>query len=173
MPVFIKYDDVEFGLRAKENNIPTICLPGVAVWHQAWHDKDISRTWEEYFAQRNRWLCTLMHFPVPSKKFAFRMLYEDAHLGTKLLYSAMKLNHMALRDLTEGPEYIVRCLPQKLAEVRKAREGFTDSLVLHNLDDFPAALADYERHSFRRIPKPSRRWGSNPLFLHSFLNRAE
>ena len=83
-----------------------------------------------------------MHFPVPSKKFAFRMLYEDAHLGTKLLYSAMMLNHMELRDLTEGPEYIVRCLPQKLAEVRKAREGFTDSLVLHNLDDFPAALAD-------------------------------
>ena len=153
MPVFIKYDDVEFGLRAKENNIPTICLPGVAVWHQAWHDKDISRTWEEYFAQRNRWLCTLMHFPVPSKKFAFRMLYEDAHLGTKLLYSAMKLNHMALRDLTEGPEYIVRCLPQKLAEVRKAREGFTDSLVLHNLDDFPAALADYEPTFIPSDPK--------------------
>lgn len=159
MPVFIKYDDVEFGLRAKENNIPTICLPGVAVWHQAWHDKDISRTWEEYFAQRNRWLCTLMHFPVPSKKFAFRMLYEDAHLGTKLLYSAMKLNHMALRDLTEGPEYIVRCLPQKLAEVRKAREGFTDSLVLHNLDDFPAALADYEPTFIPSDPKTVTKMG--------------
>lgn len=171
MPVFIKYDDVEFGLRAKENNIPTICLPGVAVWHQAWHDKDISRTWEEYFAQRNRWLCTLMHFPVPSKKFAFRMLYEDAHLGTKLLYSAMKLNHMALRDLTDGPEYIVRCLPQKLAEVRKAREGFTDSLVLHNLDDFPAALADYDPTFIPSDPKTVMKIGLKSV-ISAFFSRS-
>lgn len=54
MPVFIKFDDIEYGLRAKKAGFPTVCLPGVAVWHQAWHDKDPARSWEEYFTERNR-----------------------------------------------------------------------------------------------------------------------
>lgn len=63
MPVFIKFDDIEYGLRAKKAGFPTVCLPGVAVWHQAWHDKDPARSWEEYFTERNRWLAALLTYP--------------------------------------------------------------------------------------------------------------
>ncbi|WP_226847455.1 glycosyltransferase [Bifidobacterium lemurum] len=139
MPFFIKYDDVDYGLRAKEHGIPTVCLPGVAVWHQGWHDKDISRTWEEYFAQRNRWICALLHFRKPSKKFLFRMMYEDAHLGVKLLYSGMKLHHMALEDVLKGSDHLISIMPNQLAVVRQARNGFDDSTVIADPDMLPAA----------------------------------
>lgn len=144
LPLFIKYDDVEYGLRAREHGYPTIGLPGVAVWHQGWHDKDISRTWEEYYAQRNRWICALLHFPNAGKRYVFRMMYEDAHLGVKLMYSGMKLHHMALRDVMRGPGYLVDTLSTKLPEVRAAREGFSDSEVSQDVETFPVPVATFD-----------------------------
>ncbi|PNS43333.1 glycosyltransferase [Gardnerella vaginalis] len=127
LPVFIKFDDTEYSIRALEHGYHTICLPGVAVWHQAWHDKDPSRTWEEYFFQRNRWICGLLHCTKPSLRFAIEMLRSDLASGLKLAYSAMHLHHMGLQDILRGPQYIVDSMPQKLGEVRKARQSFSDT----------------------------------------------
>ncbi len=44
LPLFLKFDDAEFGLRARAAGIPTIGLPGVAVWHEGWAEKDPTRT---------------------------------------------------------------------------------------------------------------------------------
>ncbi len=153
LPVFIKFDDIEYGLRAKEHGIPTISLPGVAVWHMGWHDKDPARGWEEYFQQRNRWICALLHFPNSAKRSAFRMLYEDAHLGMRLLYSGMHLNHMALHDVLRGPEYLIGSLPTKLSEVRKAREGFDDSTTYLSPIELPEPADHFQRDW---IPQPAR-----------------
>ena len=149
MPFFIKFDDTEYALRASEHGFHTVCLPGVAVWHQAWHDKDPSRTWEEYFFQRNRWICGLLHCPQPSKRFRFEMLYGDVNVGLKLVYSALRLRHMGLQDILRGPQYIVESMPQKMAEVRKARAGFADTTLVHDIDAFPAP-----RHEFVRREHP-------------------
>ena len=137
LPVFIKFDDVEFGIRAKEHGFPTISLPGVAVWHQSWHDKDPSRTWEEYFLQRNRWICALLHNERPSLRFMLEMIYADAHVGMKLTYSALRLHHMALRDILRGPEYIVKSLPTKLEQINMARQGFDDSTSIEDVNTIP------------------------------------
>lgn len=145
LPVFIKFDDIEYGVRAKRHGIPTVSLPGVAVWHMGWHDKDPARGWEEYFTQRNRWICALLHFPDAAKRSAFRMVYEDAHLGLRLLYSGMKLNHMALEDVLRGPEHVVSTLPTQLSTVRKAREGFDDTATFGSALDLPDADDHFER----------------------------
>mgnify|MGYP007093021991 FL=1 len=55
------------------------------------------------------------------------MLYEEANLGLRMLYSGMALSQMALADVLKGPAYFVDSLPSKLGEVRKARSGFADS----------------------------------------------
>lgn len=146
LPVFIKFDDIEYGLRAKEHGVPTISLPGVAVWHMGWHDKDPARGWEEYFTQRNRWICALLHFPNAAKHSAFRMLYEEAHLGMRLLYSGMKLNHMALSDVLLGPSHLIDSLPTKLNEVRKAREGFDDSTTYADPLELPEPADHFQRN---------------------------
>ena len=120
--------------RQLEHGYHTICLPGVAVWHQAWHDKDPSRTWEEYFFQRNRWICGLLHCTRPSLRFAIEMLRSDLACGMKLVYSAMHLHHMGLQDILMGPQYIIDSMPTKLNEVRKARQNFTDTQPISDVN---------------------------------------
>lgn len=151
LPVFIKFDDIEYGLRAKRAGFPTVCLPGVAVWHQAWHGKDPARTWEEYFTERNRWITALLTQPgKPVSRVLFESLYGDASLGLRFTYSAMALRHQALRDILKGPQYIVDCLPTKLPEVRELRAKFPDAQGKPSFEDFPEP--DHENVSPRRRP---------------------
>lgn len=142
-PLFIKFDDVDYGLRAEDHGYHTVCLPGVAVWHQAWHAKDPSRTWEGYYLYRNHWICSLLHCTKPSWHFLYGMLFDDAKAGVELVYSSMHLHHLALRDIMRGPDYIADTLATKLGDVRKAREGFPDSATTRNRDDFPTPKAEY------------------------------
>ena len=151
MPVFIKFDDVEYSLRAKEHGYPTVCLPGVAVWHQAWHDKDPSRTWEQYFLHRNRWICALLHCPKPNPRFAMEMQYTDLTLGMRLLYSGMALHQKSLHDILRGPEYIISTMPTALGEARKLKEAYPDSQLEPSVDAFPEPVSDF---SSKIKPKP-------------------
>lgn len=137
LPTFIKFDDTEYSLRAKEHGFPTVCLPGVAVWHQAWHDKDPARTWEEYFFQRNRWICALLHSPKPAPRFLIEILYGDLNVGMRLLYSALELHNLGLRDILSGPENIINSMPTKLTQVREVRANFDDARSSDDFDSFP------------------------------------
>ena len=150
MPAFIKFDDIEYGLRAKEHGFHTVSLPGVAVWHQAWHDKDPGRTWEEYFNNRNRWVCALLHAEKPSPIMAYQMAYGDANLGLRFIYSGIKLRHIALRDVMRGPQYMLDTVHTQLNTVRELRKGFSDTDLKPNLTDFPEAKAEFEPHA---VPK--------------------
>ena len=149
LPVFIKFDDTEYCIRAKEHGFPTVCLPGVAVWHQAWHDKDPARTWEEYFFQRNRWIFALLHRPAPTFRMMVEMLAGDCNAGLRFLYSAIRLRHKGLEDILRGPDYIVSSMPGKLAEVRRERGRFEDSRTSRNLDDFPEPASQFVSPSSR------------------------
>ncbi|MFU0513071.1 glycosyltransferase [Gardnerella greenwoodii] len=170
LPVFIKFDDTEYSIRALEHGYHTICLPGVAVWHQAWHDKDPSRTWEEYFFQRNRWICGLLHCTRPSLRFAIEMLRSDLASGLKLAYSAMHLHHMGLQDILRGPQYIVDSMPQKLGEVRKARQAFSDTQAVSDEALISEVLREhvspFTAHDARALRKTQKRATIKALFAH-------
>ncbi|MFK3576354.1 glycosyltransferase [Bifidobacterium thermacidophilum] len=137
IPVFIKYDDIDYAFRAKEHGYPTVSLPGVAVWHQGWHDKDISRTWEEYFMQRNRWIFALRHNPEPSRTMPVNVLSADINMGLHLVYSGIGLHHRAIQDLLRGPQYIIGIYSTAMASVRKLRSTFPDSQAVTDFDEFP------------------------------------
>lgn len=170
LPVFIKFDDTEYSIRALEHGYHTICLPGVAVWHQAWHDKDPSRTWEEYFFQRNRWICGLLHCTRPSLHFAIEMLRSDLASGLKLAYSAMHLHHMGLQDILLGPQYIVDSMPQKLGEVRKARQAFSDTQPVSDEALISEVLREhvspFTAHDAKALRKAQKRATIKALFAH-------
>lgn len=170
LPVFIKFDDTEYSIRALEHGYHTICLPGVAVWHQAWHDKDPSRTWEEYFFQRNRWICGLLHCTRPSLRFAIEMLRSDLASGLKLAYSAMHLHHMGLHDILLGPQYIVDSMPQKLGEVRKARQSFSDTQPVSDEALISEVLREhvspFTAHDAKALRKAQKRATIKALFAH-------
>ncbi len=138
MPVFLKFDDIEFSLRARGHGYPTVCLPGVAVWHMAWHDKDPTRTWEEYFIHRNRTITGLLHSHVKNGGLLpLKSFLGDIKLLFMLQYSAVRLRHEALRDVFAGPGRLPEALPTKQAAVRELRSEFVDAVVLDDLTAVP------------------------------------
>lgn len=158
LPVFLKFDDIEFSLRAREHGYPTVCLPGVAVWHMAWHDKDPTRTWEEYFIHRNRVITGLLHSHV--KRGGYLPLHAflgDIKLLFMLQYSAVRLRHEALRDVFRGPHQLPSQLATRQAEIRALREDYVDAHVDSDL----AALPPVRRSS--RVFLGAVRRPTNPI----------
>ncbi|ALX66688.1 glycosyltransferase [Microbacterium sp. XT11] len=138
LPVFLKFDDIEFSLRARAHGYPTVCLPGVAVWHMAWHDKDPTRTWEEYFIHRNRVITGLLHSAVRNGGYLpLHSFLGDIKLLFMLQYSAVRLRHEALRDVFRGPSVLPELLPGKQAEIRELRTKYVDSKVVEDLSALP------------------------------------
>lgn len=173
LPVFIKFDDIEYGLRAGKAGFPTVCLPGVAVWHQAWHDKDPARSWEEYFTERNRWIAALLTYPDTPPRMLLETLYGDASLGLRFVYSAMALHHMALKDIMRGPQYLVDCLPTKLGEVRELRAQYPDTQVEDSFEAFPEPVGEVESPKNHPSPMKSRYKAAVGLIAASFVRNVD
>ncbi len=139
LPLFIKWDDSEFGLRAKEAGYPTVTFPGAAVWHVPWTDKNDALDWQSYFHQRNRFVAALLHSPY---KHGGRMVRESFNHQVKHLvsmqYSTVELRHRALLDVLAGPEQLHADLPTKLPEIRALTKAYTDARLQADPDAFPA-----------------------------------
>jgi galactofuranosylgalactofuranosylrhamnosyl-N-acetylglucosaminyl-diphospho-decaprenol beta-1,5/1,6-galactofuranosyltransferase len=138
LPLFIKWDDSEYGVRAQQAGYPTITLPGVAVWHVPWTDKNDALDWQAYFHQRNRFVAALLHSPFPH---GGRMIRESFNHQLKHLlamqYSTVELRHLALEDALAGPGQLHDDLPVKLGAVRELRKQFTDAQLKADPDAFP------------------------------------
>ncbi len=138
LPLFIKWDDAEYGLRAKAAGFPTVTFPGAAVWHVPWTDKNDALDWQAYFHVRNRFISALLHSPYPR---GGRVVREDlnhtiAHL-VSMQYSTVEIRHLALRDVLAGPEGLHALLPTRLGEVNAHRKQFSDAQLHGDREAFP------------------------------------
>lgn len=138
LPLFIKWDDSEYGLRAKAAGYPTVTFPGAAVWHVPWSDKNDAVDWQAYFHLRNRFVAALLHSTYPR---GGRMLRESinhqlAHL-VSMQYSTAELRLMALEDVLAGPQALHGMLATRLGEVNAFRKQFTDAQLHADHGDFP------------------------------------
>jgi galactofuranosylgalactofuranosylrhamnosyl-N-acetylglucosaminyl-diphospho-decaprenol beta-1,5/1,6-galactofuranosyltransferase len=107
LPLFIKWDDAEYGLRAGKAGFPTVSLPGMAIWHVPWTEKDDALDWQAYYHLRNRLVAALLHSPFPHGGRLVResMSYQVAHL-LSMQYSVADLRLRALEDVLSGPEHL-------------------------------------------------------------------
>jgi len=138
LPVFIKWDDAEYSLRAADKGIPTVSLPGAAVWHVPWVDKDDAIDWQAYYHQRNRWLAAMLHSPYRSGGGLPRASFTgDVKHLLQLQYSAVELRLRALEDLLQGPEHLHATIGSTLSEVRALRATFPDAVVEKDPGAFP------------------------------------
>jgi galactofuranosylgalactofuranosylrhamnosyl-N-acetylglucosaminyl-diphospho-decaprenol beta-1,5/1,6-galactofuranosyltransferase len=137
LPFFIKWDDSEYGLRAAAAGYPTVSLPGAAVWHVPWTDKDDSVDWQAYFHARNRLVAALLHSPF---EHGGRLVRESLAISVKHLvgmqYSAAALRRQAVLDVLAGPEVLHADLPGKLAQVRELRTRHQDAQVRPDPEEF-------------------------------------
>lgn len=138
LPLFIKWDDSEYGLRAKAAGYPTVSFPGAAVWHVPWSDKNDAVDWQAYYHQRNRLVAALLHSPY---EHGGRLVLESFNHQVKhvfaLQYSTAELRQLALEDLLRGPEHLHAELGTKLPELRELRQRFPDAQVASDPDAFP------------------------------------
>lgn len=111
LPAFIKWDDAEFCLRAGEAGFPTVSMPGVALWHVSWVNKDDSIDWQAYFHARNRIVAGLLHSGAPR---GGRLIVHSRRVDLKHLmmmqYYPVALRNRALRDVLSGPDHMRRNL---------------------------------------------------------------
>ncbi|PQZ56344.1 MULTISPECIES: glycosyltransferase [unclassified Microbacterium] len=130
LPAFIKWDDAEFCLRAGEAGFPTVSMPGVALWHVSWVNKDDMIDWQAYFHARNRIVAALLHSNAPR---GGRLLVHSRRVDLKHLmmmqYYPVALRAKALQDVLSGPTHLQRDLATSMPAARALASDFPETVV--------------------------------------------
>ncbi|HKS51502.1 MAG TPA: glycosyltransferase [Pseudonocardiaceae bacterium] len=163
LPLFIKWDDVEYGLRARAAGYPTATVPGVGIWHMSFADKDDATDWQAYFHLRNRLVGAALHGPDarPTALLADSFKHALKH-ALAMEYSTLALQEMAIRDFLAGPQALFDKLPTALGEVRARCADFTDGQVV---DSQELPLPAGGRLALQRMLKPP----TNPITISATL----
>ena len=138
LPLFIKWDDADYGLRAGEHGYPTVTMPGVAIWHMAWSDKDDAIDWQAYFHLRNRLVVSALHWDAPVSGLIKSSLKATLKHLLCLEYSTVAIQNRAIEDFLAGPEHIFSILESALPDVRALRQQYPDAVVLPGATSLPA-----------------------------------
>ena len=160
LPCFIRGDDVEFGLRLHELGVPTVSMPGVAVWHEPFYLK--LGSWQIYYETRNMLIAASLHL-APSGFGAVRRI--GRHFVMNLLtfrYYSAALILTAVADFLRGPGEL-RDDPAKLhASLAAFRSAYP-------LRTTPRETV-LETQTLHRRPRTRR--GCIALLLHLMLRNA-
>ncbi|HWG94672.1 MAG TPA: glycosyltransferase [Mycobacteriales bacterium] len=138
LPLFIKWDDAEYGLRATRAGFPVVSLPGMAIWHMPWTEKDDTLDWQAYFHLRNMLVAALLHSPFPRGGAVVReaLRHTAKHL-VAMQYSAAHLRLKAIEDVLAGPEGLHASLDTVLPEVNALRKQYPDARPSKEVGAFP------------------------------------
>jgi galactofuranosylgalactofuranosylrhamnosyl-N-acetylglucosaminyl-diphospho-decaprenol beta-1,5/1,6-galactofuranosyltransferase len=138
MPVFIKWDDAEYGVRAKEHGYPTVTLPGAACWQAPWDDKDDARDWQAYFHLHNRIVSALLHSQEPhGGKLLPESLERQLQSLLSMQYSTVALRLLAIEDALRGPAHMHAEIGTKRKQLSELQTQYTDARKQGDLDSFP------------------------------------
>ena len=138
LPLFIKWDDNEYALRAKEAGFPTVTWPGVAIWHMAWADKDDAIDWQAYFHMRNRLIVASIYGPDNPEAMLKNMQKSTAKHYFCMEYSTIAIQNEAMRDFLKGPDQLFDILESSLPRIQKIRSEYSDAQVLPSATELPA-----------------------------------
>ena len=103
LPIFYRYDDVEYGLRTGGE---IIAMGGICLWHEPFEYKRSPAT--HYYEFRNELIVNAMHFP----EFGFKNVREVLRYALKVnmgryLYNECDLAFRAVEDFCKGPEFLL------------------------------------------------------------------
>ena len=170
LPVFIKWDDAEYGLRAKKAGYPTVSLPGAAVWHITWTDKNDALDWQIYFHERNRIITALLH---SGYERGGRVLGESQGIDVKHLlsmqYYTQAARLYAQADVLRGPGVLHEEIGEKLPELRTMATEHDDSVTRPGADSFPDVQVTKPPHKGRPFSAPHR--AVQPLWTLKAMGR--
>jgi len=127
LPLFIRGDDIEFGLRLKAHKMPTVALPGVAVWHEPFYCKEGG--WTGYYDLRNLLILAMLYGR--SGRLMPSLLIVQWVFGRllRLDYYSAWLFEQAAREFLAGPDFVVTDAPATRQRVAAAANRLRGRLV--------------------------------------------
>ena len=155
LPLFIKWDDAEYGLRARGRGYRTATVPGIGIWHMSFLEKDDTSDWQAYFHYRNRYVAAALHGPDNPRALLVDTLKRTVRHLMLMEYSAVALQEMALRDFLAGPDMLFPKLPVVLGEIRAKRAEYDDGRPLDSATEVP--LSDLDAMAAQVFPAPPTR----------------
>ena len=138
LPLFIKWDDTEYSLRAAANGFPTVTWPGAAIWHMAWADKDDAIDWQAYFHLRNRLIVAALYHEGDAKGITKSIFKSTLKHTMCMEYSTMAIQLEAMKDFLAGPDQLFDILETSLPRIAKIRQNYSDAVILPSASDLPA-----------------------------------
>jgi len=130
LPLFLKWDDAEFGLRARDAGRATVSFPGAALWHVAWTEKDDTVEWQAYLHVRNRVAAALLRARRPRAALLLPLLLaNDLKLLLGMRYYAVDLHVRALRDVLAGPGDLHADLERVVPAARAVGAAYPETTV--------------------------------------------
>lgn len=125
LPIFYQWDDIELGTRARRRGIPTVTLPGAAVWHDDFVYKDGDNA-VAYFWRRNSLIVAALHGDVSSTLVA-GLTTELRHLAAEHRYGKVATFLAGVEAFLAGPGVLEQAPVDTLAEVVAMRAGHPDT----------------------------------------------
>ncbi len=103
LPIFIRYDDVEYGLRTGSD---IIAMSGICLWHEPFEYRFSSSS--QYYEIRNEMIVNALHWPNFGCKQALEVLRYSVKVNIgRYRYSDCKLAFKAMEDFCKGPEFLL------------------------------------------------------------------
>lgn len=159
LPLFIRMDDVEFGLRTGSD---MISLNGICLWHEPFAYKFASSM--EYYEIRNLMILNSIHRPdISWKQVGAQVLYRILANLSRYRYKDCELVLWGAKDFLAGPEALMR---RDATELHQQVMAASDKFVPLKELDIPFDEAVYRR-SFKRKKKKYSKW--KLLFLNGLF----
>ncbi|MFD0362056.1 glycosyltransferase [Nocardia sp. GCM10030253] len=105
IPIFFQWDDVEYGVRARENGFVTVTLPNAAVWHADFYWKDYD-DWARYFSTRNSLIVGSLHTDLDAKAITRQLFRSLAEHLVAMQYGLVHTTLQGIEDFLEGPKVL-------------------------------------------------------------------
>ena len=105
LPCFIRGDDKELGFRMRAKGVPTLAVPGIAVWHMPFYAK--TAAWLYYYDLYNDLLLRALRHPeLTGDVLADAVWGEIKHYLERLEYDQAAMRVLGLEHFLRGPEWL-------------------------------------------------------------------
>ncbi|MEV5647830.1 glycosyltransferase [Nocardia sp. NPDC052254] len=126
MPIFFQWDDVEYGVRAREAGFVTVTLPNAAVWHADFYWKDFD-DWARYFSMRNSLIVSSIHADLDPKAVTRKLFREIAEYLVGMQYGLAHTTLQGIEDFLQGPKVLADGGIDALAAARTSRGDYGET----------------------------------------------
>lgn len=177
IPLFIHYDDIEYGTRNKDKGI--VFLNGIGVWHKGW---ELACSGSNlYYDIRNALIYISLHGGKHKKRIAQKVVLK--HMIVALMrykYKDVELIYRAVHDYMNGPRWLyeqdpeqlnneIRGMLEKLVPVEELRDKFTEEELKDILDQADRYMKDLSIDTILNREKENKQGIVKNLSLNGWL----